>query len=140
MTIVCQTALLDKDEHVPGSDIFYVVNRLEIVLEVPVLLRADVWPRPHRLPTHRAAWSARGNHRFRFSAQISRLLPRHAAGKRRVGVLLAIEIVRDDHDAVLVVIVAQLHAADPKLLACLPVEFGKSWCSWKHRASVRQAR
>jgi hypothetical protein len=53
---------------------------------------------------------------------------------------LAIEIVCDDDDAILVVVVAQLHATDPKLFACLTVELGKTRRRWKHRAGVGQAR
>ena len=75
-----------------------------------------------------------------FGAQVPRLLARHAAGERGVALLLAVEIVGDDDDAVLVVVVAQLHATDPKLLPRLPVELGQTRRGRKHGASVGQAR
>src|SRR5215217_171671 len=108
--------------------------------EVAILLRANVRPRPHRLAAHAAPRASGGNHRRGFRAQISRLFPRHAAGKRRVAVLLAIEIVRDNNDAVLVIVVAEFHATDPKLLSRLPVELSKTRRGRKHGPGVRQAR
>ena len=97
-------------------------------------------PGPIGSPHMRAPRASGGNDRRGFRAQISRLLPRHAAGKRRVAVLLAIEIVRDNNDAVLVIVVAELHATDPKLLSRLPVELGKTRRGRKHGPGVRQAR
>jgi metal-dependent HD superfamily phosphatase/phosphodiesterase len=109
------------------------------VLEVAILLRANVRPRPHRLAAHAAPRASSGNHRRGFRAQIARLFPRHAAGKRRVAVFLAIEIVRNNDDAVLVIVIAKLHATDPKLLSRLPVELSETRRDGKHGSCVRQA-
>ena len=59
----------------PISDVFDVVDGLEIMPEVAILLRANVGPRPHRLPAHGASRPAGGNHRRGFRTQVSRLLP-----------------------------------------------------------------
>jgi metal-dependent HD superfamily phosphatase/phosphodiesterase len=68
------------------------------------------------------------------------LLPRHAASERRVAVLLAVEIVGHDDDPILIVVVAQLHPANPELLSRLSIELGETRSRRKHRTSIGQAR
>ena len=136
VTILCQS----RAEKCRLSDVFDVFHRLQVVPKVTVLLRADVRTWPHRLAAHCASWATGGNHRGRFRTQVPRLLPRQAAGERGVAFLLAIEIVRDDDDAVLVIVVSQLHATNAELLSRLSIKLGKPRRRRKHGTSVRQAR
>src|SRR3954471_23355451 len=93
----------------------------------------------HRFAAHRAAGTASGDDSGRFRAQVPRLLTCHAACKRGVILFRAVQVVRDNDNSILLIIVAQFHAADPKLLARLQVELGKTWGRRKHRSGVRQA-
>ena len=139
VAILCQSDARIRTQKRQFSDVFDVFDGFQIMAEVTILLRAHVRARTHRLAAHRAAGTTGGDDRGRFRAQVPRLLTCHAACKRGVILFRTVQIVRDDDNSVLIVIVAQLHAADPKLLARLQVELGKTWRRRKHRSGVRQA-
>ena len=127
-----------QHEEVPSSYIFSVFNGFQIVAKVAILLGADVRARPHRLSAHRAPGTTGGDDRRRFRAEVPSLRPRHAAGERGVIFLRAIQIVGDDHDAIFVVVIAQFHPTDPKLLSSFQIELAKNWRGRKHGSRVGQ--
>jgi hypothetical protein len=138
VSCVCQWPSTVSRER--GSlDVLRFIDDIELVLEMTVLLWADMRSWPHRLTAHRTARPSSGDHRGCFGAQVPRLLSRDAAGKGGIVFFWAIEVVSHDDKPVFTVIVAELHAADTKLFARLAVELGQSWGCRQDWTSVFQA-
>jgi len=93
-----------------------------------VLLRADMWLRPHWFPTHRASWATRGNDSGSLDTEFPRLRTRHATRERGVRLFLTVQVVRHDDDSVLVVVVTEFHASHAKLFPCFAVKFRDTGC------------
>ncbi len=137
MTILCQLGARRVAGPAHVLDIFDIFDGFQIMSEMTILLGANVRSGSHWLPAHGASRTTGRNDGGGFGTQVPCLLPRHPACKRRVIFFRTIQIVSDDNDAVLVFVVAEFHAADPKLLSRLQIKFGKARRRREHRASIR---
>ncbi len=114
------------------------LRRFDFVLEMTILLGADMSARIHRRATHGAAWSSRGNDRLSFRAQVAGLLSRNAACKCRVRVFFTIDVVSDDDEAIDFIVVSQFHAPHTELAPGLAVEFSEAWRALCRGTRIRQ--
>lgn len=94
--------------------------------------------RPHWLTTHRAARSPRGDNRRGFRAEIAGLFSSYAAGEGSIGFHLTVQVVRHNNQAILRIVVTQLHPTHPELLPRLSVELRESRNRGKNWADIRK--